>query len=188
MSHSTDRAAGSTPPVAVTAPVVGAPRVLIIAAVAANGVIGAKGTLPWRLPEDLRNFKALTLGHPVIMGRRTWDSLGRALPGRENIVISRRPGVAAPGARVAGSLAQALAACAGRPMAFVIGGGEIYAEALDIADELLLTEIDASFEGDARFPEFDRGRWREVTRVTRAPPDGPAFSFVRYLRNDAAAA
>lgn len=188
MSHSTDRTGGSTPPVAVAAPAVGAPRVLIIAAIAANGVIGAQGVLPWRLPEDLRHFKALTLGHPVIMGRRTWDSLGRALPGRENIVITRRAGFDAPGAHVATSLAQALAACAGRPKAFVIGGGEIYAEALGIADELLLTEIDASFEGDARFPDFDRKHWQEVARVPHPLAAGPAFSFVRYLRSDAATA
>src|SRR5512145_2509488 len=102
----------------------GAPRVFLVAAVAANGVIGAEGRLPWRLPEDLRHFKALTLGHPVIMGRKTWESLGQPLPGRENIVVTRSAGYQAPGAHVAASLEAALALCAGEPVAFVIGGEE----------------------------------------------------------------
>lgn len=182
MSHSTDRRTALAPPVAGVKPAVGMPRVVIIAAVAANGVIGTQGTMPWRLPDDLRRFKALTLGHAVIMGRRTWDALGRALPGRENIVITRQPGFNAPGGRVAGSLEQALAACTGQPRAYVIGGGEIYAQALELTDELELTEIDAAFEGDAYFPAFDRARWREVARETRTQENGPAYAFVRYER------
>src|SRR3989337_2870163 len=106
------------------------PRLYLVAAVAANGVIGSGGKLPWRLPEDLRHFKELTLGHPVIMGRRTWESLGGPLRGRENIVVTRSRGYDAPGAHVPASLDAALALCTGEPVAFVIGGGELYAAAL----------------------------------------------------------
>jgi len=102
------------------------PRIYLVAAVAANGIIGANGQLPWHLPEDLKHFKQLTLGHPVIMGRRTWESLGRALPGRENIVVTGRPGYEAPGAAVATSLQAALALCMGEPVAFVIGGTRLF--------------------------------------------------------------
>jgi dihydrofolate reductase len=159
-----------------------APRVYLVAAVAANGVIGANGRLPWHLPEDLRHFKALTLGHPVIMGRRTWESLGRALPGRENIVVTRAPGYEAPGASVAASLDAALALCAGEPTAFVIGGGELYAEALAVADGLVLTEIRRDYPGDARFPDYDRSAWRETQRKPQTGADGLRFDFVLYER------
>ena len=159
-----------------------APRVYLVAAVAANGVIGADGRLPWHLPEDLRHFKSLTLGHPVIMGRRTWESLGRALPGRENIVVTRAPGYAAPGASVAASLDAALALCAGEPTVFVIGGGELYAEALAVADGLVLTEIQRDYPGDARFPDYDRSAWRETQRQPQTGADGLRFDFVLYER------
>jgi dihydrofolate reductase len=157
-----------------------APRVYLVAAIAANGVIGANGRLPWHLPEDLRHFKSLTLGHPVIMGRRTWESLGRALPGRENIVVTRAPGYEAPGASVAASLDAALALCAGEPTAFVIGGGELYAEALAVADGLVLTEIQRDYPGDARFPDYDRSAWRESQRKPQTGADGLRFDFVLY--------
>ena len=157
-----------------------APRVYLVAAVAANGVIGANGRLPWHLPEDLRHFKSLTLGHPVIMGRRTWESLGRALPGRENIVVTRAPGYQAPGASVAASLDAALALCAGEPTAFVIGGGELYAAALEVADGLVLTEIRRDYPGDARFPDYDRSAWRETQRKPQIGADGLRFDFVLY--------
>ena len=159
-----------------------APRVYLVAAVAANGVIGANGGLPWHLPEDLRHFKSLTLGHPVIMGRRTWESLGRALPGRENIVVTRAAGYEAPGASVAASLDAALALCAGEPTAFVIGGGELYAEALPVADGLVLTEIQRDYPGDARFPDYDRSAWRETQRKPQTGADGLRFDFVLYER------
>jgi len=159
-----------------------APRVFLVAAVAANGVIGAGGKLPWRLPEDLRHFKALTLGHPVIMGRRTWESLGRALPGRENIVVTRSAGYQAPGAHVAASLEAALALCAGEPVAFVIGGSRLYAAALPLADGLVLTEIDRDYPGDVRFPAFDRAAWRETQRNPQTGADGLRFDFVLYER------
>ena len=156
------------------------PRVYLVAAVAANGIIGANGRLPWHLPEDLKHFKALTLGHPVIMGRKTWESLGTALPGRENIVVTRAPGYEAAGASVASSLGGALALCAGEPRVFVIGGGELYDEALPVADGLVLTEIQRDFAGDARFPRFDRSAWRETQRKPQTGADGLRFDFVLY--------
>jgi dihydrofolate reductase len=157
-----------------------APRLYLIAAVAKNGVIGANGKLPWHLPEDLKQFKSLTLGHPVIMGRRTWESLGKPLPGRDNIVISRKPGYAAPGASMAASLEAAIALCAGESMAFVIGGAEIYAAALPLADGLVLTEIEGDYEGDTRFPDWDRKAWRVSQKETHASKEGVRFSFVLY--------
>ena len=158
------------------------PRVTLVAAVAANGVIGAGGKLPWRLPEDLKRFRALTLGHPVIMGRRTWESLGKPLPGRENIVVTRSRGYDAPGAHVAASLEAALAFCAGEPTAFVIGGGELYAAALPLARVLVLTEIHRDYAGDAWFPEFDHTVWRETQRKPHTDADGLRFDFVLYER------
>ena len=158
----------------------GTTRIFLVAALASNGVIGAQGKMPWHLPEDLKHFKQLTLGHPVIMGRRTWDSLGKPLPGRENIVISRKSGFEAPGASVASSLEAAIALCAGEAVAFVIGGAEIYAAALPFADGLVLTEIERGYEGDTRFPAWDRGAWRVSQKETHTSADGVRFSFVLY--------
>jgi dihydrofolate reductase len=158
-------------------------RIFLIAAIARNGVIGANGGMPWRLPEDLKHFKKLTLGHPVIMGRRTWESLGKPLPGRENIVVSRRAGFEAPGASVAATLEAAIALCTGESVAFVIGGAEIYAAALPLADGLVLTEIDADYEGDTRFPEWDRKAWRVSQKETHTSGEGVRFDFVLYERN-----
>ncbi len=160
----------------------GKPRVYLVAAVAANRVIGVRGRLPWRLPEDLRHFKRLTLGHPVIMGRRTWESIGRPLPQRANIVVTRQPGFEAPGARVASSFSAALVLCAGEKVAFVIGGGDLYREALPCADGLALTEIHRDYEGDAQFPEFDRSAWQETQREPQVAADGTRFDFVLYER------
>ena len=157
-------------------------RIFLVAAVARNGVIGAHGKLPWHLPEDLQHFKKLTLGHPVIMGRRTWASLGKPLPGRENIVITRQPGFAAPGANVAASLEGAIALCTGEGLAFVIGGAEIYAAALPLADGLVLTEIDGDYEGDTRFPDWDRKAWRVSQKETHTSKEGVRFDFVLYER------
>jgi dihydrofolate reductase len=159
------------------------PQLVLIAAVADNGVIGVDNALPWRIAEDLRRFKALTLGHPIIMGRKTWESLGRPLPGRHNIVITRQPAYAAPGATVVGSLAEALAACAESPLAFVIGGGEIYAQALPLAQRLELTEVHLTVAGDTRFPPFERADWRETRREHYADDAaGPSCDFVSYER------
>jgi len=158
------------------------PRLCLVAALASNGVIGVDGRLPWRLPEDLRHFKALTMGQPVIMGRRTWESIGRALPGRLNIVVTRQPGFVAAGAQVAASLAASIALCRDAAIACVIGGAELYAAALPIADALEFTEIDAAFEGDTTFPAFERSAWREVRRERHRSADGLRFDFVRYER------
>jgi len=156
------------------------PKIYLVAAVASNGVIGRNGQLPWHLPEELRHFKRLTLGHPVIMGRRTWESLGRALPGRDNIVVTRTPGYEAPGAAVASSLEAALALCAGESVVFVIGGQQLFADSLPIAAGLVLTEIHRDYEGDSWFPQYDRSRWRETQRERHMAPDGTKFDFVLY--------
>jgi dihydrofolate reductase len=156
----------------------------VIAAVAANAVIGAGNRLPWRLPADLKRFRALTSGHAVIMGRKTWESIGRALPDRQNIVVTRQRGFAAAGAEIASSLAEALARVRLPDPAFCIGGGELYCEAMPRARVLYLTEIDHVFEGDATFPPFDRSEWREVERVpqTDRAAEGLPYSFVTYHR------
>lgn len=150
--------------------------VTIVAAVARNGVIGRDNDLPWRLPEDLRRFKQLTMGGVLVMGRRTYESIGRPLPGRRTIVVSRDPGLRIDGVEVAASLEEALAR-AGDGEVYVVGGGEIYRQAMGLADALEITEVDAEPEGDTFFPEIDPADWREVAR---APGDG--FSFVRYER------
>ncbi len=142
-----------------------------------NRVIGRDNALPWRLPEDLRYFRRVTTGHPVIMGRRNHESIGRPLPQRLNIVLSRDPGFRAPGCVVAGSLEAALAAAGDDPEIFIIGGAELYAQTLALADRLYLTLIDAEFEGDARFPEFDRRDWRTVAREDRAPDEQNPFRY-----------
>ena len=156
------------------------PRVYLVAAVASNGIIGANGRLPWSLPEDLKHFKRLTLGHPVIMGRRTWESLKGPLVDRDNIVISGRPGYEAPGAAVAGSLAGALALCAGESLAFIIGGSRLFEESLPLADGLVLTEIQKDYPGDTWFPKYDRSRWKETQRERHVAADGTRFDFVLY--------
>lgn len=131
----------------------------LIAAQSRNGVIGAENRLLWRIPEDFAHFRRTTMGAPVIMGRRTWESIGRALPGRLNIVVSRRAPALPPGVLAARSLAEAVRLAAGAPRVFVIGGGEIYRQALPIAGRIWLTRIDADFTGDAYFPTIPRGRF-----------------------------
>lgn len=158
------------------------PRIYLVVAVASNGIIGANGRLPWHLPEDLKHFKRLTMGHPVVMGRRTWESLKGPLPGRENIVVTRTAGYEAPGAAVASSLEGALALCAGEAVAFVIGGSRLFADSLPIAEGLVVTEIHKDFAGDTRMPEYDRSRWRETQREAHTAADGTRFDFVLYER------
>jgi dihydrofolate reductase len=158
------------------------PRVYLVAAVAANGIIGARGKLPWHIPGELKHFKKLTLGHPVIMGRRTWESLKGPLPRRENIVVTRTPGYQAPGAAVANSLDAALALCAGEPVAFVIGGTQLFADSLAIADGMVLTEIHRDYEGDTWFPKWERAQWKESQREAHTAENGVRFDFVRYER------
>ena len=157
-------------------------RVYLVAAVAANGIIGANGQLPWHIPEELKHFKKLTLGHPVIMGRRTWESLKGPLPQRENIVVTRQAGYDAPGAAVANSLQAALAMCLGEPVAFVIGGTELFKESLPVADGMVLTEIQRDYEGDTWFPGWDRKQWKESQREAHTAGDGTRFDFVLYER------
>lgn len=151
---------------------------MIVAAVARNGVIGLEGRLPWRIPEDLARFKRLTMGHAVLMGRATFESIGRPLPGRTNIVLTRDSGWLHSGVEVAGSLQEALriAASDSRDV-FVAGGAEVYRAALGMADRLELTEIDAEPEGDTWFPPVDWSQWQEVSRDARE-----GFSFVTYER------
>lgn len=158
------------------------PELSIIAAVASNGVIGAGGTLPWRIPEDLARFRALTRGHAVIMGRRTWASLAGPLKDRQNIVVTSQASLVAPGAVLAPGLDEALAAVALPPPAFCIGGAALYREALARATTMHLTEIARAFDGDVRFPDVDRAQWREVSREARRGADGLAYAFVDYER------
>lgn len=164
-------------------------KLSLVAAVARGGVIGRDGGIPWHLPEDLAHFKALTSGHAVLMGRRTWDSLPdrfRPLPGRRNVIVTRNEAWAAEGAERAGSLEEALARLAGEARVFVIGGAQIYREALPSADELHLTEVELDVDGDTFFPPVDPGRFAEVSRDPHIAADGIRFAYVGYRRHDGA--
>ncbi len=159
----------------------------LIAGVARNGAIGKNNELLFRLPEDLRHFKRSTLGCPVIMGRKTWESLperNRPLPGRINIVVTRNPDWHAEGALAVPSLEAALAKTGDAPKAFVIGGAELYAAALPLADELVLTEVDQDFDGDVFFPAWDRQQFSEVSREAQhaGEPNHFDYAFVTYRR------
>ena len=158
--------------------------VSLIAAVARNGAIGKAGGLPWRLSSDLKRFKALTLGKPLIMGRKTFDSVGRPLPGRRVIVVTREPGWRRPEVDVAHSLEAALALAAGAPEIMIGGGGEIYRLALPHAERLYITEVDLAPVADVRFPEIDPALWRETARESgeRGAKDEAEFAFVQYER------
>ena len=154
----------------------------LIYARAANGVIGKGNALPWRLPEDMAHFKRTTLGCPVIMGRKTWDSLPakfRPLPGRLNIVVTRQPAWQAEGALRAGSLPEACSLCPAESDAWVIGGADIYALATPLATSAVVTEIEADFAGDAYAPVFDNA-WKETARERHISATGLAFNFVNY--------
>ncbi len=139
------------------------PRIGIVVALDRKRTIGRAGGLPWHLPADLRHFKAITLGKPIVMGRRTHESIGRVLPGRRNLVISRSPVFSAPGCEVYATLNAALAACVNCQEVMIVGGAELYAEALSLADRLYLTEVDTEVEGDVHFPDFDVRAWQEVS-------------------------
>ena len=166
------------------------PPVVLVAAVARNGVIGGRNRLLWRLPSDLKRFKALTMGKPLIMGRKTFESVARPLPGRETIVVTRDERFSAEGVRVAHGLDEALALAAERAAAMgadavvIAGGGEIYAQTIDRAERLAITEVAVEPEGDARFPPIDPAVWREVRREpgARGPKDEADFTFVEYGR------
>jgi len=167
-------------------------RVVLVAAVALNGVIGLNGGLPWRLSSDLKRFKALTWGKPLMMGRKTFDSIGRPLPGRETIVATRDPGFAPPGVFVAHDVKAALDLAAerarvmGADQIIVAGGAEIYAQTIDRASRLFITEVALDAEGEARFPPIDPLKWREVRREAgeRGPRDEADFAFVEYERQE----
>ena len=160
------------------------PAISLVASVARNGGIGRNGGLLVHLPGDLPRFKRLTLGVPVLMGRKTWQSIGRPLPGRRNIVITRDPAWQADGADVAGSLEDALRLVADVPRVSVIGGAQIYALALPLATTLELTEIDADLEADTFFPVWDRAAFRETAREAHVTAEGLPYAFVSYRRND----
>jgi dihydrofolate reductase len=164
------------------------PRLEFVVAVARNGVIGRGNALPWRLPADLQHFKRTTLGRPILMGRRTWDSIGRPLPGRENLVLTRDRSFAAPGATVVHSLEEALRAAAGAESLMVIGGAELYRALLPDATVLHLTEVQADVAGDVHFPGWDtpdwRGEWLEIWREEHAADERHEhpYAFVRLER------
>lgn len=159
-------------------------RLTLIAARARNGVIGRNNQMPWKIPGEQAYFKRMTMGHPIVMGRKTWESIGRPLPGRRNIVITRDRAYSAIGADVVGSLDEALSLAGAADEIFVIGGGQLYAEAMSRASRLLLTEIDADFDGDTFMPAPDRTQWRETSRENHPPTGDRAFgySFVVYER------
>lgn len=155
----------------------------IIVAVSANGVIGDNNSLLWHISEDLRNFKRITSGHPVIMGRKTFESLGRPLPNRTNVVVSRTA-TAIDGCRVAASLDEAIAMFSADEEAFIIGGAQIYAQALDAADKIYITRVGRDYEGDTSFPEWDATRWRLTSReeFPRGEKYPYPFAFEEYVR------
>ena len=157
----------------------------LIAALDKNRVIGKNNRLPWHLPQDLARFKALTRGHAIVMGRKTYESIGKALPGRVNIVVSTNESFSAPGCIVAGSLQTAIEISKNETEIFVIGGANLFAQALPFADKLYLTVIDHSFEGDAFFPEFDQKTWQEVSRMDFSASSEALwpFSFLLYEKN-----
>lgn len=159
-------------------------KLSIIVAMAQNRTIGVDNTLPWRCPEDLKHFKALTMGHHMIMGRKTYDSIGKPLPGRTTVVVTRNTGLQIEGCVMAHSLEQAVAACAGDEQVFIVGGAELYAQALPLVDTLYITEIRQDVEGDAHFPDFDKAAWQEVSREVRSQetPQPLEYHFVTYRR------
>jgi dihydrofolate reductase len=155
-------------------------ELVLVVAIADNGVIGKDGGIPWHISEDMKRFKALTMGHAIVMGRKTWDSLPRKpLPGRINVVVTRQEGWQAEGAVTASSLGQATSGTSGTVM--VIGGAEIYERALPLATRIELTEVHKDFDGDARFV-LDRSGWHETAREDHVTPDGLRYSYVTLTR------
>ena len=155
-------------------------EIVLVVAIADNGVIGKDGAIPWHISEDMKRFKALTLGHTIVMGRKTWDSLPRKpLPGRVNVVVTRQKDWHAEGAIAASSLGAATAGTSGTVM--IIGGAEIYERALPMATRIELTEVHQAFDGDAKF-EFDRNGWAETARESHVTPDGLRYSYVTLTR------
>jgi dihydrofolate reductase len=160
-------------------------QIVLVVAKSENNVIGVDGDLPWKISADLKHFKAITMGHPIVMGRKTWDSIGRPLPGRRNIVITRRDDLVIDGVDVVKSIDAALDLCRadGAEKAMIVGGGQIYADIMDQADVIELTEVHSDIQGDTVFPMIDRDVWQETARQT-TPADGdtPAYSFVTLTK------
>ena len=155
--------------------------ITLVVATAKNGCIGINNDMPWHIPEDFAFFKTYTSGKPVVMGRKTWESLPKKpLPNRRNIVITRQADYVAEGAEVVGNLQAAFALSANAPEIIVMGGAQIYAEALPLASDLRITEVDLSIDGDAYFPSIDASIWQEVEREVHVSANGLAFSFVHY--------
>jgi dihydrofolate reductase len=154
----------------------------IIVAMASNRTIGINNSLPWRCPEDLKHFKSLTMGHHMIMGRKTFDSIGKALPGRTTVVVTRNTRLQIDGCLIAHSLQQAIDICAGDREIFIVGGAELYIQALPLADTLYITEIQQEVQGDAYFPALQKGQWREISRDkhSQLQPQALQFHFVKY--------
>jgi len=152
-------------------------EISLVVAMDENRLIGADNGLPWRLPADLRHFKKVTMGHPIVMGRRTWDSIGRPLPGRTNIVVTRRADFAAPGAVVVDSLEAAKAGAGDTGELMIIGGAEIFEQALEEADRIYLTEIHAAFEGDTHFPKISEDQWACVSREDFDKDDKNPYAY-----------
>lgn len=152
----------------------------IIVAMAKNRVIGINNTLPWHLPEDLKRFRALTTGHHIIMGRKTYESLGRLLPNRTTVIVTRNQDYIVEGALIAHSLTSAIKLCEDDSEIFVIGGAELYKDGLKLADQLYVTEVDLDVQADAFFPVFDLNEWEENSRVHYTSEKGLAFSYVVY--------
>lgn len=165
-------------------------RIVHVVAMTRAGVIGAAGAMPWRMSSDLKHFKAATMGKPMVMGRKTFEAIGKPLPGRDSIVATRDPTFGTPGVYVARDLPAALALAQARALALgadeiaVIGGGEIFRETMDVADELLVTELDLERDGDTFYPAIDPGLWRQASRIVhpRGERDDASFAVLRYLR------
>jgi dihydrofolate reductase len=159
-------------------------KISLIVAMARNHTIGINNTLPWRCPEDLKHFKALTMGHHIIMGRKTYDSIGRPLPGRTTVIVTRNIELKIADCLTAHSLPAAIAACAQDGEIFIVGGAELYAQALPLVDTLYITEIQQDIEGDAHFPAFDKTAWHEVSREIKSQdtPQALNYHFVKYSR------
>lgn len=153
------------------------PSINLVAAMANNRVIGRDNQMPWHLPADLQHFKSVTMSHPILMGRKTFESIGRPLPGRRNLVISRNPGLQLEGAEVFNSLEQAIAACAGVEQLMIIGGANLYQQTLAMADRLYLTFIELDTDGDAHFPEWQDDEWQEIDRESHQPDDKNPYHY-----------
>lgn len=157
-------------------------RIAMIAAMANNRVIGKDNQMPWHLPEDLRHFKAMTMDKPIVMGRKTFESIGRPLPGRQNIVISRQTHFTAPGITVVDSIDAAIKSAKQCDELVIIGGGQLYSTMLPKAERLYLTEINLNVEGDTFFPAWDDGSWYEESRVVEKNSDGLEYSFINLVK------